>query len=64
MAKLTNGQTKIMWMVVEGMTDKEIATEQGRAVSTIKNTMVAIYSKLNAKNRAHAVYRFYSEGQE
>ena len=50
-----------MWMVAEGMTDKEIAAHVGVALSTVKNTMVAIYEKLEARNRAHAVYRFCFE---
>jgi DNA-binding CsgD family transcriptional regulator len=47
-----------MWMVAQGMTDKEIAFILGIAVSTVKNTMRMIYEKLEARNRAHAVYRF------
>ncbi len=64
MERLTNGQTRLMWMVTEGMTDKEIAARQGVALSTIKNTMVVIYDKLQARNRAHAVYRFCFDGEE
>jgi DNA-binding CsgD family transcriptional regulator len=47
-----------MWMVAQGMTDKEIAAILGIAVSTVKNTMRMIYEKLEARNRAQAVYRF------
>jgi DNA-binding CsgD family transcriptional regulator len=59
--ELTLKQKKLMWMLAEGMTDKEIAASEGVALSTVKNTMVAIYDKLDAKNRAHAVYRFCFE---
>jgi DNA-binding CsgD family transcriptional regulator len=58
MAKLTDRQTKLMWMVAQGMTDKEIAAILCLAVSTVKNTMRMIYEKLEARNRAQAVYRF------
>jgi DNA-binding CsgD family transcriptional regulator len=58
MAKLTFRQAKLMWMVAQGMTDKEIAVILGIAVSTVKNTMRMIYEKLEARNRAQAVYRF------
>ncbi len=45
-------------MVTKGMTDKKIAATPGIALSTVKNTMAMIYDKLDARNRAHAVYRF------
>ena len=61
MTTLTIKQTKLMWMVAGGMTDKEIAATEGVALSTVKNTMVTIYDKLEARNRAHAVYRFCFE---
>jgi DNA-binding NarL/FixJ family response regulator len=57
-ARLTDRQAKLMWMVAQGMTDKEIASTLDVAVSTVKNTMVMIYEKLEARNRAQAVYRF------
>lgn len=60
MARLTGRQSKLIWMVAQGMTDKEIAATLGIAVSTVKNTMVMIYEKLEARNRAQAVYRFAS----
>jgi DNA-binding NarL/FixJ family response regulator len=63
MDRLSPGQTKLMWMVIEGMTDKEIAATRGVALSTVKNSMVVIYDKLEAKNRAHAVYRFCFDGE-
>lgn len=53
-------QTQIIEMVSRGMTDKEVATALGIAVSTVKNTMVTIYEKLGAKNRAEAVYKWLS----
>jgi DNA-binding CsgD family transcriptional regulator len=61
MIGLTEKQARLMWMVAQGMTDKEIASTECLAVSTVKNTMVAIYEKLEARNRAHAVYRFCFE---
>jgi DNA-binding NarL/FixJ family response regulator len=45
-------------MVAEGMTNKEIAAVLDIALSTVKNTMVMVYEKLEARNRAEAVYRF------
>jgi DNA-binding NarL/FixJ family response regulator len=60
MMRLTDRQNKLLWMVADGMTDKEIAAALGIAVSTVKNTMVKIYEKLEARNRAQAVYRFAS----
>jgi DNA-binding CsgD family transcriptional regulator len=63
-ARLTDRQAKLMWMVAQGMTDKEIAAILGLAVSTVKNTMPMIYEKLEARNRAQAVYRFCYDSRQ
>ncbi len=64
MTKLTDKQCRMMQMVIDGMTDKEIAAQRGLAVSTVKNTMVVIYEKLQARNRAQAVYRYCFDNEE
>jgi len=53
--KLTANEVEIMDMVCNGCTDKEIARTREKAVSTVKNTMVRIREKLDARNRGHAV---------
>lgn len=55
MAILTQNERKIMEMVADGFLNKEIAIATGKAPSTVKNTLVLIYEKLGAKNRAQAV---------
>ena len=55
---LSPRRQQIMEMVCQGLTDKEIATQLGLAVSTIKNTLVGVYQILGARNRAHAAVLF------
>jgi DNA-binding NarL/FixJ family response regulator len=54
-AILTTNERLILEMVSDGFLNKEIAIASGRALSTVKNTLVLIYSKLGARNRAQAV---------
>jgi len=61
MHRLSCRQARIMEMTACGMQNKEIAAELGMAESTVKNTMAAIYERLEARNRAHAVYRYIRE---
>jgi DNA-binding CsgD family transcriptional regulator len=44
-----------MNMIAEGMTNKEIAQATGKALPTVKNTLVRIKDKLGARNSPHAV---------
>jgi DNA-binding CsgD family transcriptional regulator len=55
MTVLTQRELKLMVMVSDGFTNKEIAIATGRALPTVKNTLVRIKDKLGAKNSAHAV---------
>ena len=56
-------------LVAQGKTNKEIALKREVAERTVKNTLVAIYSKLNLKSRNQALlyylgYWHYIEGWE
>lgn len=52
---LSERQLSIMRMVASGMTDKEIGGKLGISAQTVKNTLIVIYEKLEARNRANAV---------
>lgn len=52
---LTGREIDVVKLMETGCTDREIAENLGIAVSTAKNHVKNIISKLNAKNRTHAV---------
>ena len=55
MTQLSPREFDVLRCLVQGLSDKLIASELHVAESTIKNHLQSIYSKLGAKNRAHAV---------
>jgi two-component system response regulator DevR len=54
LAVLTSQEQKILLLVAEGMTNKEIATEVFLSDKTVKNYVSSILSKLNLERRAQA----------
>jgi two-component system response regulator DevR len=54
MAQLTQQEQKILLLVAEGKTNKEIATEVFLSDKTVKNYVSSILSKLNLERRAQA----------
>ena len=54
MAMLTSQEQKILMLVAEGMTNKEIASEVFLSDKTVKNYVSSILSKLNLERRAQA----------
>lgn len=58
-SQLTSRQTKVLGLIVEGYSNKEIARKLGIQLATVKNHVHQILDRLNAKNRceAAAVYR-------
>ena len=52
---LTERETKILYCIVGGMTNRQMAETLGVSESTVKNQVTVILGKLNANNRAHAV---------
>jgi len=53
---LTTKEVQILTHIAEGNTNKRIATLLGISEQTIKNHVSAILRKLNANDRAHAVF--------
>ena len=53
-AQLTSQEQKILLLVAEGMTNKEIAAEVFLSDKTVKNYVSSILSKLNLQRRAQA----------
>lgn len=56
---LSPRQGEILKLVRRGFTDKEIAGELAITRGTVKTHMRIILSKLRAKSRAHAVFRYH-----
>ena len=54
-APITSRETQILDYIAEGKQNKEIATILQISENTIKNHVSAIFRKLNANDRAHAV---------
>jgi DNA-binding NarL/FixJ family response regulator len=54
LAQLTQQEQKILMLVAEGKTNKEIATEVFLSDKTVKNYVSSILSKLNLERRAQA----------
>ena len=52
---LSDHELRILQLTAEGHTNKEIAIYMGVTEMTVKMQLRAIYKKLNAKNRTHAV---------
>lgn len=55
MDELTPREREILRLIVQGMSNKEIAAQIFLSEGTIKNYVSAIYSKLHARDRAQAV---------
>ena len=54
LAQLTQQERKILLLVAEGKTNKEIAAEVFLSDKTVKNYVSSILSKLNLQRRAQA----------
>ena len=53
--RLTDNEMQILQLVAQGETSKDIGKLVGLGEQTIKNYLVKIFEKTNARNRAHAV---------
>lgn len=56
--KLSNRETEVILLVMEGYGDKKIAEELGITLQTVKVYLRRIYSKLGVDNRTHAAFRW------
>lgn len=55
LVKLSPKEVEILELIAQGKTDKEIASQEKCALSTIKNHLLNIRIKLNADSRTHAI---------
>ncbi|WP_460767114.1 response regulator transcription factor [Nocardiopsis nanhaiensis] len=59
---LTDSETKVLRLVAEGYTNRQIAELVHLAQGTVKNHISAILVKLGARDRTNAVLRAIREG--
>lgn len=52
-------ETEIIILIANGFSDKEISSKINISPRTIQTHVTRICSKLNAKNRTHAVTKFF-----
>jgi DNA-binding CsgD family transcriptional regulator len=52
---LTVAEFAVLRLIAEGMTIQEVADARTASIKTVKAQLEAIYGKLGARNRAHAV---------
>lgn len=57
--KITSTEVKVLELMREGMTNREIAGELKRSVFTIKAHVEHILSKTGARNRAHVCSMYF-----
>lgn len=57
-AKLSPRQAEILRLISRGKTDKEIAADLTISRGTVKTHLRIIFSKLRARSRAQAIFRF------
>jgi DNA-binding NarL/FixJ family response regulator len=54
---LSEAQTRVVWLLLSGLTNEEIATALGLAEQTVKNHLVAMYDKVGARHRTEFALR-------
>lgn len=52
---LTPGQTDIVTLVCQGLSNKEIAEKRNISVQGVKDHLTRIYEKMSVKNRAQLI---------
>ena len=55
---LTARELQVLELVAGGATDKEVATQLEISTSTVKNTLLAVYSKWRVRSRTEAAVKF------
>ncbi len=55
MEPLTAREREVLWLVLEGASNRDIALQLTLSVNTVKKHVLNIYSKLNVQNRAQAI---------
>lgn len=62
LAVLTSREEEVLVCVAAGRSDKEIASELGTALSTVKNHLANVYAKWRVRSRTEAAVKFIGRG--
>ena len=62
MHPLTKRELEILQLVLDGLTNRQIATRFGTSCQTIKNQLTGLYPKLDATNRTQAIVAALRKG--
>jgi DNA-binding CsgD family transcriptional regulator len=57
---ITDKETSIMLLVMQGFTNEKISQKTGISVNTVKYHLKRIYKKLHVQNRVEAINKFNS----
>ena len=63
MIKLTKQEEKILDLLVQGKTNKEIAEEIFVSVHTVKLHLEKLFDKFSVKNRVQLAIKYYLRGE-
>lgn len=55
-------EAELMALLVEGLSDKQLADCMGLAISTVRHRLTALYRRLGCRNRVEAVARIIQQG--
>jgi DNA-binding CsgD family transcriptional regulator len=59
LTNLTASETEVLALLAQGQTNQEIAEIRRVALSTVRSQLMAIYAKLQVRNRTEAVALFH-----
>ena len=59
---LSNQERRVLALVADGKTNKEIAAEMGLSPKTVKNYLSTVFEKLQVSSRSEAVARIIRGG--
>ncbi len=61
LSALSQQERRVLALVADGMTNKEVGEKLGLAENTVKNYLVNVFEKLKVKRRAHAAALFVQQ---
>ena len=61
-APLTLAEVEVLWLVAEGLTNREIAVRLSRSTPGVDSLCWSLFRKVGARNRAHVVTRGFELG--
>ncbi len=60
---LSHQERRVLALVADGMTNKQVGEQLGLSENTVKNYLVNVFEKLRVKRRAHAAAIYVQQAQ-